>query len=172
MAFSNRATAAIAALSALAAAAVTAGAFSWNGTRGAPPSERAHQVHEMAGTVMPFALDRTTHVFEMTDSGGIQDVVAKEPGDTATIRLIRQHLMHESELFRRGSFRDPMALHGRDMPGLTELAAGSDRLRVAFQALSDGARITFSTDDPLLLTAVHRWFGAQLSDHAADATYR
>jgi hypothetical protein len=35
--------------------------------------------------------------------------------------------------------------------------------------LSDGAEITFKTTDPHLLTAIHRWFGAQLSEHGADA---
>lgn len=177
MPISNRAVVGIAAASALLGAAITAGAMSWQSApEPAEPdvaqSERAQHVHEMGANVMPFALEKTTHVFEMTDSGGIQDVVANEPADTATIRLIRQHLRDETELFRRGDFRDPMSLHGEDMPGVQELTAGSDRVRVEYQELPDGARITFTTDDPALLTAVHRWFGAQLSDHAADATYR
>jgi hypothetical protein len=36
----------------------------------------------------------------------------------------------------------------------------------------DGARITFTASEINLITAVHRWFGAQLSDHGADATFR
>lgn len=162
---------------ALVGAAITAGAM-WR--MGSPEpvqpeavqSDRAHQVHQMGATVMPFALDETTHVFEMTESGGIQDVVAKDPADTATVRLIRQHLGHEAELFGAGDFRDPMSLHGADMPGVQQLAAGADGVRVAYEELPDGARITFETDDAALVTAVHRWFGAQLSDHAGDATYR
>jgi hypothetical protein len=38
--------------------------------------------------------------------------------------------------------------------------------------LPHGAQITFITSDLKLITALHRWFGAQLSDHGADATYR
>jgi hypothetical protein len=52
------------------------------------------------------------------------------------------------------------------------LSAGAARIRVSCEPLPNGAEITFSTDDPHLITALHRWFGAQLSDHGADATYR
>ena len=183
MAGPHRGTAIAAALGALGGAAITAVALLWAGSpalqtaesaaRAQPAADdRAHRIHERGGEVMPFALEETTHIFEMTGSGGIQDVVAKESGDTATVRLIRQHLRHEAELFREGDYRDPGSLHGGDMPGLRALAAGADRLRVEYRTLPDGARIAFSTDDPTLVTAIHRWFGAQLSDHAADATYR
>jgi hypothetical protein len=40
---------------------------------------------------------------------------------------------------------------------------------VTYSELRDGAEIAFKTADPRLLTAIHRWFGAQLSEHGADA---
>ena len=185
MAGPHRGTAIAVVLGALGGAAITAAAFLGIGSPASPAAQsasspatppashdRAHRIHERGGDVMPFALEKTTHVFEMTDSGGIQDVVAEEPDDTATIRLIRQHLRHEAGLFQEGDFRDPGSLHGTDMPGLQALAGGVNRLRVDYRPLPDGARITFSARDPALVTAVHRCFGAQLSDHAADATYR
>ena len=136
------------------------------------PPDREAMVHEMGGQVMPFSLDSTTHVFEMTTTGGVQQVVAKDPADSAQIGLIRQHLRHEAMQFQNGDFSDPMALHGKDMPGLKELSAGAERVQVEFAPLPNGGQITFTTSDPTLLTAIHRWFGAQLSDHGADATYR
>lgn len=173
---SNRRVIVAAVVGGLAGAVLATGIIHWTGagdSAGDPsPDARAHRVHEMGSAVMPFDLERTTHVFEMTERGGIQDVVANEPGDTATIRRIREHLTHEAGLFRRGDFGDPMSLHGADMPGVAALADGADRLEVDYRPIPDGARITFRTDDPALVTAIHRWFGAQLSDHAADATYR
>jgi len=136
------------------------------------PPDREAMVHQMGGEVMPFSLDSTTHVFEMTTTGGVQQVVAKDPADSAQIQLIRQHLMHEATQFQSGDFSDPMALHGHDMPGLKELSDGGERVQVEFSPLADGGQITFTTSDLSLLTAIHRWFGAQLSDHGADATYR
>jgi hypothetical protein len=136
------------------------------------PETRQEHVHQMGSGVMPFDLSKTTHVFQMTEDGGIQQVRAKDPADAKQIMLIQRHLRHESERFRKGDFSDPASLHGKDMPGLRELSEGATRLRVIYAPLPDGAEITFATQDAHLVTAVHRWFGAQLSEHGADATYR
>jgi hypothetical protein len=133
---------------------------------------RQAAVHSMGHDVMPFSLEHTIHVFEMTLSGGIQDVVARDEADTAQVRLIRQHLTRESMRFSAGDFSDPATLHGQGMPGIRELARGVGRFTVAYRELPAGARITFTSEDPILVTAIHRWFGAQLSDHGPDATYR
>jgi hypothetical protein len=42
---------------------------------------RQADVHAMGEHVMPFDLEATTHVFEMTASGGVQDVIAYDPAD-------------------------------------------------------------------------------------------
>jgi hypothetical protein len=55
------------------------------------------------------------------------------------------------------------------MPGLKDLQLGARRIKVSYSDLSDGAEIMFQTTDSHLLTAIHRWFGAQLSEHGADA---
>lgn len=55
------------------------------------------------------------------------------------------------------------------MPGLKELEANASRIKVSYSKLPAGAQITFRTEDVHLLTAIHRWFGAQLSEHGADA---
>lgn len=147
----------------------------WIGCAGSSrESHQQHQehIHAMGAQVMPFDLARTTHVFEMTENGGIQQVLAKDPADAEQIRLIRQHLEHEAERFQAGDFSDPAALHGADMPGIRELSAGAADLSVKYAPLPGGAEIVFSSPDIRLITAVHRWFGAQLSDHGADATTR
>ena len=126
-------------------------------------------VHQMAHSVMPFALSKTIHIFKMTESGGVQRVIMREPGDSDQIALIQQHLKHEVERFQHGDYTDPAALHGADMPGLKELRAGAAEIQVSYTALPSGAEITFTTSDLHLLTAIHRWFGAQLSEHGADA---
>lgn len=131
-------------------------------------TRQAH-VHQMAHSVMPFDISKTIHIFKMTESGGVQKVIAKDPGATDQIALIRQHLQHEAEKFQKGDFSDPAKLHGADMPGIRELQAGASRIKVSYTTLPSGAEITFETTDLHLLTALHRWFGAQLSEHGADA---
>jgi len=122
--------------------------------------------------VMPFSLAKTLHIFEMTESGGIQQVVIRDQADSDQVPMIRQHLRHEAMLFSSGDYSDPTSLHGVEMPGVKELAAGASQIRVVYEPLPNGAQIVFSTSDLHLLTALHRWFGAQLSDHGADAAYR
>ena len=119
---------------------------------------------------MPFDLAKTTHIFRMTDSGGVERVIVKDATDKDEVPLIQQHLRHEAEAFQRGDYSDPASLHGADMPGLKELQAGAARIRVSYSTLPTGAEITFETKDLHLVTAIHRWFGAQLSEHGADAT--
>lgn len=126
-------------------------------------------VHSSAHTVMPFDMSRTVHIFRMTEQGGIQRVVIKDSSAQEQVSLIQQHLKHEAERFQTGDFSDPQKLHGKDMPGLKDLQTSGSKIRVSYAALADGAQITFSTDDRHLLTAIHRWFGAQLSEHGADA---
>jgi hypothetical protein len=130
---------------------------------------RQEHVHQMAPSVMPFDMSKTVHIFKMTESGGVQRVIAQDPGATDQIALIQQHLQHEAERFQLGDYSDPAMLHGADMPGLKDLHSGPSRIRVSYAALPSGAEITFETTDLHLLTALHRWFGAQLSEHGADA---
>lgn len=142
------------------------------GCSGQGPETRQEHVHHMGAGVMPFDLGKTIHVFEMTEDGGLQQVVTRDPADATQVMLIQQHLQHEAERFQNGDFSDPAALHGEDMPGLRELSAGANHVVVTYAPLADGGEIRFATQDIRLVTAVHRWFGAQLSEHGADATSR
>jgi hypothetical protein len=126
-------------------------------------------VHNMSHNVMPFDLAKTIHLFKMTESGGIQKVIVTDMGDPEQIALIQHHLQMEAEQFQHGDYSDPATLHGVSMPGLKELQKGAAHIKVIYTPLSNCAEITFETTDIHLLTALHRWFGAQLSEHGADA---
>lgn len=130
---------------------------------------RQERLHRRAHRVMPFDISKTVHIFRMTETGGVQRVIAKDPDAADQIVLIQQHLQHEAKRFQEGDYSDPAKLHGADMPGLKELQAGASRINISYSALPSGAEIIFKTNDLHLLTALHRWFGAQLSDHGTDA---
>ncbi len=146
--------------------------LSWAGWLTIPQGHRQDMVHDMGSQVMPFNLGATTHIFEMTEEGGIQEVVADDPSDANQIALIRQHLQLEVTRFSTGDFSDPTSIHGNDMPGIQELADGVEEVDIEYSELPDGAQITFTSQNFTLVTAIHRWFGAQLSDHGSDAAYR
>ncbi len=126
-------------------------------------------VHDMSHEVMPFDMSKTMHIFRMTVDGGEQRVEAREPIDDEQVAMIRKHLAHEASEFAKGNFGDPMHLHGAAMPGLSELAAQPQRIQVRYADVPKGGKITFKSADIRTVTAIHRWFGAQLSEHGADA---
>lgn len=120
---------------------------------------------------MPFDLERTTHRFTKADTGGVQTVVADDPTDTGQIDPIRQHLRTETDRFSRGDYTDPGRIHGNDMPGLAALRTGAARITVTYQDIRAGGQITYTTADPALVTALHAWFDAQITDHGQHAEH-
>jgi hypothetical protein len=71
----------------------------------------------MGHHVMPFDLNRTKHVFQMTETGGILRVIAKDPKDTKQIVLARQHLQHEAGRFQNGDFSGPATFMAKTCQG-------------------------------------------------------
>jgi hypothetical protein len=136
---------------------------------GQASASRQAEVAAKGRVVMPFDLDRTTHVFEELADGGRQTVTADDPTDHQQVRLIQAHLRDEQAAFARGDFADPAAIHGQAMAGLAELTAGVGRVRVRYRALGDGAELRYRTSDPVLVAALHAWFTAQTSDHGRHA---
>lgn len=133
-------------------------------------TSRQAMVHETGSHVMPFDLGVTQHIFNMTEDGGIQSVLADNDTESDQILLIRQHLLQESVQFQSGDFSDPASLHGSTMPGIEELSKGIAEIDIQYKEVPGGAQIIFQTEDLHLITEIHRWFGAQLSDHGPDAT--
>lgn len=130
---------------------------------------RLDEVAERGSHVMPFHLEKTQHVFNKTEHGGIQQVIAKDAGDSEQIALIRQHLADISERFKQGDFSKQRRIHGDDMPGLAELSSQYRSVRFDYRELPNGAEIEYSAEQPALVDAIHRYFNAQLSDHARHA---
>jgi hypothetical protein len=133
---------------------------------------RQEVIAHRGAAVMPFDLDATTHVFDSTSSGGVQTVVADDPTDIEQVALIRSHLRDEVRRFRHGDFGDPASIHGHDMPGLRTLEANADALTISYHDRTDGATVTFSSEDPVIVDALHDWFDAQLHDHGDHARSR
>ena len=132
--------------------------------------KRLNEVADRGSHVMPFDLEKTTHIFSKTDTGGIQQVIAKDKSDTEQINLIRNHLSQISNEFKHGNFSNPEKIHGAAMPGLAELkSAETGQIKIVYKEFPDGAEITYSTHIEKLKLAIHQWFDAQLSDHARHA---
>ncbi len=136
----------------------------------ATDTSRQAEVSAHGAGVMPFDLKATVHLFSKNKTGGVQQVIAKNPQDSTQIRLIREHLQEIVGQFKTGNFSGPTHIHGASMPGLSELRkAKPGMVSIHYQDMSDGGQIRYSTANAPLVAALHRWFDAQLSDHGADA---
>ena len=60
-------------------------------------------------------------------------------------------------------------IHGEDMAGLHALVVGYEGVKVEYREVERGAEITYVSDDPVLVEAIHEWFEAQLRDHGRHA---
>lgn len=132
--------------------------------------QRLDEVVQRGSHVMPFDLEQTTHIFSKTEKGGIQQVIVKDSANTEQINLIRQHLTKISTEFQQGDFSNPAKIHGDSMAGLDELRkAKIGQMSIVYKELPNGAEITYSSELPMLINALHQFFDAQLSDHARHA---
>lgn len=136
----------------------------------AADAQRQAEVARRGPDVMPFNLKATTHIFAKTNDGGTQRVIAKDLSDATQVRLVREHLRQIQTQFGKGDFAGPSHIHGGDMPGLAQLkAAPAGQVSITYQDVAGGAELTYRTANADLVTALHAWFDAQLSDHGADA---
>lgn len=136
----------------------------------AADARRQAEVSQRGADVMPFSLKATTHVFSKTADGGVQRVIAKDGANVEQVKLIRLHLHDIQAQFLKGDFSGPTHIHGQEMPGLAGLkAAKPGQIAIGYRDVDGGAELTYRTADASLVTALHNWFDAQLSDHGSDA---
>lgn len=132
--------------------------------------KRLDEVAERGAHVMPFDLELSMHIFAKSAQGGIQQVIAKDPENTQQIKLIQEHLAKIADEFQQSNFSDPEKVHGVSMPGLAALRqAKVGEINIVYKDLANGAEITYSSNNPKLINAIHQWFDAQLKDHSRHA---
>ena len=131
---------------------------------------RQAEISKRGSEIMPFDLAATTHVFTKNSRGGTQKIVTKQPKDELQVNLIRQHLQEIRTRFLNGDFSGPAYIHGQKMPGLDELqAAQPGAIAIEYKNISGGGQLTYTTNETPLISALHRWFDAQVTDHGKDA---
>ena len=126
-------------------------------------------VAESGAVVLPFDLDATTHIFIATEIGGIQEVVADNPGGTMNFQRIRRQLEHEATKFSVSDSSDPELIYGGAMPGLARLQTGYEQIDVQLMTMQLGATLVSMTQDAELVDTVHRRFEAQTAGQGSHA---
>jgi hypothetical protein len=121
------------------------------------------RVMKRGAEVMGFDQATTTHHFRLRANGGIIEVTANDPADTAAIAQIRSHLQHIARMFADGNFSAPMLVHARQPPGVAEMKRAGASIGYRYEEIDRGARIHLET-----MTAaapVQEFLRFQITDH-------
>jgi hypothetical protein len=120
---------------------------------------------------MGFSQTTTTHHFLLSADGGVIQVEANDPTDTATRDNIRMHLTHIVKAFTAGDFAIPMFVHDTMPPGVPVMKELKEKIHYKFEEMPGGARVVIATADPEALAAVFQFLKFQIAEHkTGDST--
>jgi hypothetical protein len=126
----------------------------------APPARQ-----QASGPATPFNARNSTQAFQMSQSGGIQQVVAKDPNDKALIAVIRAYLESEAARYGGGDYSGALEMEGKDIPAAQYLkAATPGQISIIYRNVGAGAAIDYVGKDAATVNAIHAWFDALISD--------
>jgi hypothetical protein len=131
-----------------------------------PPDTGYAAVQRRGRMVMGVDQYTSTHRFDALADGG-RIVLVRSPQDTAGVRVIRQHLEDIARAFRAGDFRDPMAVHAHELPGVAVMRARHALIAYRVDTLPGGGAVRITTADPAARRAVHEFLEAQRHEHHA-----
>lgn len=107
---------------------------------------------------VPFSNHNSTQIFQKNTTGGIQQVVAKDPNDKALVAAVRSYLEAEAQRFGNGDYSGPFK-------GVRYLkAVKPGQISIIYRNVQAGAAIDYVGADAAAMDAIHKWFDAQLSD--------
>jgi hypothetical protein len=128
-------------------------------------SDHHAAINERGDHVMGFDHDKTTHHFRLTQSGGVIEVSANDPKDTASRDAIRQHLSHIAHMFADGDFNAPMLIHGQVPPGAPVMKRKIKLIKWKSVDTPGGGSIVITTKDTETVAAIHDFLRFQIEDH-------
>jgi hypothetical protein len=137
------------------------------------PMHKAHAHDDSASSAMNdrgekgmgFSQTTTMHHFLLSADGGVIQVEANDPTDTATRDNLRMHLSHIAKTFSRGDFVIPMFVHDTVPPGVPVMKERNDKISYKFEETPAGGRVVIVTTDPKALDAVQQFLRFQIAEH-------
>jgi hypothetical protein len=130
-----------------------------------PGPDHHAAVNERGDHVMGFDHDKTTHHFRLTKAGGLIEVSANNPKDTASRDAIRQHLSHIAHMFADGDFNAPMLIHAQVPPGVPVMKTTLKLIQWKPVDTPTGGSIVITSKDPKAVAAIHDFLRFQIEDH-------
>lgn len=143
------------------------------GCRSTPPAAGRRLDSAFAATqargaaVMGVDQYTSAHVFEDLPDGGRIVLERDDPGDTAGIATIREHMRSIALAFRAGEFTKPFRVHAQVVPGTAIMAARHTLIRYAKTDRPRGAEVRLHSADSVAIAAIHQFLAFQRGAHHA-----
>jgi hypothetical protein len=129
-------------------------------------AQHEHGLDQRGKRFMGFDQQTTAHHFILLQDGGRIEVTAKDPGDTAAITQIRDHLRHIATVFATGDFNLPALVHDtKAVPGVDAMKANARSLTFTFEPIDRGGHVRITGATPQAIAAVHEFLRFQITDH-------
>ena len=106
----------------------------------------------------PFNGHNATQAFQMNQSGGIQQVVAKDPNDKQLVAAIRAYLEAEAQRFGDGDYSGRF----KGVRNLKVVKPG--QIAITYRNVPAGAAIDYVGADAAAVDAIHKWLDAEIPD--------
>lgn len=131
----------------------------------AAPTARHAKVTAAAQTAalaLPFNVQNSTQAFQKTQSGGIQQLVAKDPNDKALVAAIRSYLEKEAVAFGNADYSVPTRIDGKAVPAAPYFGSSqAGQIAITYRNVAAGAAIDYVGNDAASISAIHGWIDAQ-----------
>jgi len=114
---------------------------------------------------MGFSQTATTHHFLLKLDGGVIQVEANDPKDTATRDEIRMHLAHITHSFAAGDFDIPMFVHDTVPPGVPEMKRLAAKITYTLEQTPNGGCVRIHSDDAAAVNAIQQFLRFQVVEH-------
>jgi hypothetical protein len=114
---------------------------------------------------MGFSQTATTHHFLLKPDGGVIQVEANDPQDTAARDEIRVHLRHITHAFATGDFDIPMFVHDTIPPGVPEMKRLAAKITYTLEQTPNGGSVRIHSDDAAAVNAIQQFLRFQIVEH-------
>ncbi len=130
-----------------------------------PMHDEHSKMNERGEKGMGFSQTATTHHFFLKSNGGVIQVEANDPKDTATRDEIRAHLRHIAHAFSEGDFNIPMLVHDKLPPGVPDMKRLKDKISYDFYPTPNGGQVVIRTSDLAAVSAINKFLRFQIDEH-------
>lgn len=110
-------------------------------------------------------VDRIVQHYYLVKNGGVVELAAKDPADTAAIDAIRKFLVEQRKLYEKGKNETDADVHGKVPDGLPLIKKFRDEITFFATDTTNGAVLRMFSMNPTARSAIQDYMKFQIAEH-------